>query len=105
MAGAGTAHGEPPEQLWADLGPLGKTTQYMSRSKREALLEGKLAHRELKRDHNLAHMLVRMQRQAEARQAEARRSVQQLLQQMQELGLSREEVRGTSWGMGFSSLF
>jgi hypothetical protein len=100
MLGAGTAHGEPPEQLWSELGPLGKTTQYMTRSKRDAALEAKLAHCHARRDLQLPGTLVRMRRQASARVEEACRRISDLLAQLDARGRDRTQVSGRVWRSG-----
>lgn len=100
MAGAGRGNGEPHEIFNSQIGPHGRTTQYMLRHHREDVIERAVQHLSDSCSLKLPAMLQRQQVRGERQQMEAQQEARSVLAILMKRGLSNAEVM-LSQGIAF----
>lgn len=93
MVGAGRGNGEPHEIFNSQIGPHGRTTQYMLRHHREDVLERAVQHLSDSMSLKLPAMLQRQQVRAERQQSEAQQAARSVLAILVKRGHGDAEVQ------------
>jgi hypothetical protein len=93
MVGAGKGAGEPPEQAWSQLGPLGYITKYKSLPARQFTLEKQMIFFNADKQKNMPKLLLRQHRRAsEAKNTECK-DLLALLRAAKEAGFNPQQVQ------------
>lgn len=92
MAGAGRGNGEPHEIFNSQIGPYGRTSQYMLRHHREDVLERAVQHLSDSMSLKLPAMLQRQQTRAERQSKEAYQEAAAAMAILRKRGLRTEQV-------------
>lgn len=106
MVGAGRGNGEPHEIFNSQIGPHGRTTQYMLRHHREDVIERAVQHLSDSTSLKLPAMLQRQQVRAKRQRAEAQQEARSVLAILMKRGLSNAEVmllKGTALSLHFKT--
>ena len=92
MVGAGRGNGEPHEIFNSQIGPHGRTTQYMLRHHREDVIERAVQHLSDSTSLKLPAMLERQRVRAERQELEARQEASAVHTILVKRGLTQEQV-------------